>query len=260
MLELTIPAYWHRSANFGDALTPYILKKITGKDVVYCDSGNACNRIMVTGSILSEGNFENSIIWGNGFAWYGDRVFKPKEIWAVRGKMTKQKFEDAGVECPGVTADPAILLPELYAPDIKKKYMYGIMPHVVDFNIAAEMYSTDDVNVIDLRRPIERIIDEMLSCEKIISSSLHGLIAAHAYKIPAQWVRFSDKIIGDDFKYHDYFSSYDITPQQHYAMNFSRKLAWDEIPFLSQPESLPTDKLKSAFNFRISKDATLWNY
>ena len=51
-------------------------------------------------------------------------------------------------------------------------------------------------------------IDKILSCEVILSSSLHGIIIADAYAIPNQWSTFTDKIAeGAEFKFHDYFLS-----------------------------------------------------
>lgn len=46
-----------------------------------------------------------------------------------------------------------------------------------------------------------------MSCKKIVSSSLHGLIVSDSYKIPNRWVSFSDQIAGGTFKFLDYFSS-----------------------------------------------------
>ena len=36
---------------------------------------------------------------------------------------------------------------------------------------------------------------------------MHGLIVSDAYNIPNKWVKFNDKINGDDTKYYDYFKS-----------------------------------------------------
>ena len=89
-----IPTYYHRSINFGDMLSPYILEKISGKNCVYQEQSEDVTTIMAIGSILGT-NVSNSVIWGNGFAWkYNDNeiVTKPLEICAVRGKLTIEKL------------------------------------------------------------------------------------------------------------------------------------------------------------------------
>jgi pyruvyltransferase len=53
------------------------------------------------------------------------------------------------------------------------------------------------------------VIDDIASCDAIASSSLHGVITANAYGIPAAWLEFSSKIGGDGMKYIDYFQSVD---------------------------------------------------
>ena len=45
------------------------------------------------------------------------------------------------------------------------------------------------------------------SCNFIISSSLHGLIAADSLNIPHVWMKISNKIIGGNWKFNDYFLS-----------------------------------------------------
>ena len=61
--------------------------------------------------------------------------------------------------------------------------------------------------MIDPRLPIEQFVDELVSCEMIFSSSLHGLIIADAYNIPNRRVIFGNKLIGGDFKFNDYEES-----------------------------------------------------
>ena len=73
----------------------------------------------------------------------------------------------------------------------------------------SQFYEADkDILVIDLMtNNIEPVTDLFLQCEKIVSTSLHGLIVSHAYRIPAVWVQFSDKLFGDGIKFQDYFES-----------------------------------------------------
>ena len=52
-----------------------------------------------------------------------------------------------------------------------------------------------------------QVIKEIVECEMIISSSLHGLILSDAYHIPNIWIKFSDETFDGSFKYLDYFAS-----------------------------------------------------
>ena len=48
----------------------------------------------------------------------------------------------------------------------------------------------------------------MSQCEYIISSAMHGLIAADALGIPNIQLVASDRLIGGMYKFNDYYSSY----------------------------------------------------
>ncbi|KVV15885.1 hypothetical protein AP058_00501 [Flavobacterium sp. TAB 87] len=114
-----------------------------------------------------------------------------------------------GYEVPAIFGDPALLLPRYFNPKVEKKYRLGIIPHYNDavFVDALKLESADVCVISMMTNDIEGKTIEFLQCEKIISSSLHGIIVAHAYGIPAVWQRFSDQVFGDDIKYQDYFES-----------------------------------------------------
>ena len=87
------------------------------------------------GSIIESLANKESIIWGSGAMYGGEKVLyeKPKKVLAVRGPLTRKYLLSQGVDCPEVYGDPALLLPKIYNPLIEKKYKLGVIPHNIDF-------------------------------------------------------------------------------------------------------------------------------
>ena len=80
---------------------------------------------------------------------------------------------------------------------------------------------TNEINVIDLRKDPLDIINDIQSCEKILSSSLHGIIVAMAYGIPVLRIKISDEIYGDGIKYDDFYNSVNIQNHNIYNININ---------------------------------------
>jgi pyruvyltransferase len=138
--------------------------------------------------------------------------------------------------------------------DITKKWKLGVIPHYIDklSKAVLEFEKHGGVRILDIETDnIEGFIDEILQCDAIISSSLHGVIVAETYGIPAGWLRLSDKLMGGRFKFEDYFEStgrHGIEPLELDIMNidvdeilaslpnktvmFDRKKLLDSCPFL----------------------------
>jgi len=195
--------------NFGDNLSTYLTHKVSGMEVNNVTGEVAGQPVYaVIGSIL-EWVPSHAEVWGVGYQRATSRAAdKPLTIHAVRGKLTRDLLIKQGFDCPDVYGDPALLCPRYYTPLPVEHRKLGIVPHYVDWGSATvEKYRSDpDVRTMDVRGPIERVIDGICSCDAIITSSLHGLIIADAYGIPAQWTQWSNKVIGDGFKFRDYFS------------------------------------------------------
>jgi len=234
--------------NYGDLLGKYLVEKISKKKVVWVfpkhfSLFNYFKPIYVTaGSILSHVN-ENCIVWGSGII-QSDQLVKKAKFLAVRGPQTRKRLLELGYELTEVYGDPALLLPTYYFPMILKKYKIGIVPHYNDYKEVKEWYKNEDaVKVIDLMTlDIESTTDEFLECENIISSSLHGLIVAHAYNIPAIWVKFSDKLFGDGIKFQDYFESVGIN--NYIPNNINRFVSEEEmLQLLNEFTNLPNEIL-----------------
>lgn len=213
--------YWFNlNQNFGDSINPLFISMLSNKKVVRVNPRfSSIDHVLAIGSIIEHGSAQ-SIIWGSGFISENSELKeKPKKVLAVRGPKSRKRMQEYGIECPEVYGDPALLLPKVYSPSIEKKYQLGIVPHHSDKNnkLLLELVSNNNnIKVIDLQKlDVWEVIDDILSCDRIASSSLHGIITADAYSIPSAWIQFSDKVIGKGFKFLDYFESVgrkDIVP------------------------------------------------
>lgn len=204
--------------NYGDVLGKYLVEKISNKKVVFSHPKKFSildfwQPIYVTaGSILAHVNTK-CIVWGSGIINH-NQIVKSAKFLAVRGPETRRVLMSQGYDVPEIYGDPALLLPDYYSPKIDKRYQLGIIPHYVDYEFVKKRFShLKDVLIIDLMtNNVEETTDKILQCKHIMSSSLHGIIVSHTYQIPALWIKFSDKLFGDDIKFKDYFTSVNIQP------------------------------------------------
>ena len=203
-----------RNGNWGDTINEILCEKISGKRVrkiSYKNNDNSIFRYYCCGSILAWNKIENCEYWGSGFLHETTRFsVAPRKIHAVRGPLSRDLVISQNIECPEVYGDPALLYPRFYNPPIVKRYKYGIVPHYVDQRHPwLKQFKNDPtvkiINVLD--HTINRMVDEVKSCDVILSSSLHGIVCGDAYGIPSYYIKLSDRVAGKGFKFRDYFLS-----------------------------------------------------
>lgn len=199
--------------NFGDELSPYIVEKITGRKVL--SAGREEPALYAIGSLLNYDVLHgNNVVWGTGLISETSARILPKLfpfkrnipiliqrlekvssekslITAVRGRLTRDVLTKAGHDCPDVYGDPGILLREFFCPSEEKRFKAGLILHYSqDKLFSDEACAKQGIRKISLvctpTRTVETIIAEICQCGKIISSSLHGLILAHTYGVPAR--------------------------------------------------------------------------
>jgi pyruvyltransferase len=198
--------------NFGDAINPYLFENITSKPVA--SAHNIFNLFQrpvyyFIGSILNNLNNKNAIICGSGFISADATITKkPKSVIAVRGPLSREIFLKHGISCPEVYCDPALLLPYFIKQQKQiKNCDIGIIAHYADKKVLQDTTinsSGMSFKFIDIESEKENFIEEVCSCKCILSSSLHGIIVAHAYGISTVWIKLSNNLIGGDFKFNDY--------------------------------------------------------
>jgi pyruvyltransferase len=220
------------SKNFGDAISDILYTNLSNKNIIVVPLN--CNKIsyLTTGSVLRLSN-ENNIIIGTGFINENDDIGKgewgsntnnnvykkPIKILSVRSPKTRKKLLNMGIECPKIYGDPLILLPLVYNLPVKQCYKIGVLPHYIDNNIQVtnmfveklqKKYTTLYIDNIKCGKNFKPLINNIRKCEYLISSSLHGIIMGIIYGKKTIFVAFSENVVGENFKFYDFFESINI--------------------------------------------------
>lgn len=211
-----VRAFWCRTPsrpNFGDALTPWLLRKMTGRVPEFAHPDDPRHKYFVVGSTVSYVR-DNATVWGAGILRHDDDASPAATYRSVRGPLTRRAVLRAGGRCPEVYGDPALLLPRFHQPAVAPPTgRVALVAHYADLpRVAALAPADDDVMLVDIQSSIEAVIDELARADVVASSSLHGVVVAHAYGVPAVWVTFGEPRRADAAKFEDHFLSVGMTP------------------------------------------------
>ena len=201
--------------NFGDVLNPYVVEKLSGEPPVFVERPKGMLAIGSTIKFAGTG----TLVWGSGTPRTTDTLAADADYRAVRGPLTRELVLRSGGSCPEVFGDPGLLLPSLYAPTgIQKRHAVGLIRHLNHGHLELRLDGVEEISVSRCGYDeIEDFVDEVLACDVILSTSLHGLITAHAYGVPARWCAFGEEpgaVPGDGTKFLDYFRSVGLPDQE----------------------------------------------
>lgn len=234
---MTTRLCWWDSKNFGDALNPYMFRAF-GHKVEYAQSdeadiiaiGSYMERLL-TGALFDSYRNDAPIqVWGTGFQfeprqhlWFKtinqpETFIRPVDIRALRGKVSKSRAERIeGKEFGGIAlGDPGLLTGRIFRTNgIAKKYRLGIVCHFTDNG--NEVF--DDIHHrvrdsirINVEAPVGNVVEQIASCEAIVSSAMHPLIIADSLRIPNKWINVSTNSISR-YKFEDYYSVFGFQPE-----------------------------------------------
>ena len=242
-----INAWWSQKplpGNFGDILTPILLKKLFDCECEYVTPPFEEETLFGIGSTIRLAN-ENCVVWGSGIMSSDEDIDENIRVLSVRGPRTYERLKELDITAEPIFGDPALLLPEIYPEPTSKRraFKYGFFSHYVDVPLVRGWYGKD--SNIRLINPLNShplsLVSHILKCEHIISSSLHGVIVAHAYGIPAVWARHSDNLSGDDVKFHDYYESVGLKAEY---VDFQEKIDKNEFSKFNYTSEIEIDKTK----------------
>ena len=203
--------------NFGDALSPVMVALCTGLPVARVPFGSTAPRLAAVGTI-GHGFAGGAVwFWGTGSSLWRN-PFAPADqkqpyatppdtaitIAATRGPISERVLSGEGsIAAPGIWGDPVWLLPRFHRRKVTPRWDLGVILHLSDltdrafevhFNPLHERYVVppefagsvrliNTVTPVSVRAVFDKI-DEIRSCRRIVSTSLHGLVIPESYGIP----------------------------------------------------------------------------
>jgi pyruvyltransferase len=201
--------YWKPKGNlnFGDELGRTVVEfMLEQKGFTLSDEVRVKRKLIAVGSILHFAE-NNTVVWGSGRnGSIPDKMhkFSILDVRAVRGPRTKEFLKTKGIKVPDVFGDPGLLLPLLtknrFFPSHKENVAF--VPNLNDYKEHIDL-SKITIPVINPMQSWNRVVSEIIKYKLILASSLHGLVVAEAFGIPARYVRLSER--EGMFKYHDYY-------------------------------------------------------
>jgi pyruvyltransferase len=208
--------------NFGDNLMHHLLRELYHLDVEYVRHAEA--ELIGIGSIL-DAHFRKRggrpvswlrrrpwrtlHVWGSGFMSSNSQASWPQSVkfHAVRGPLTRRRVASEGQQESVALGDPGLLLPQIWPAALGKNCKVLVIPHFATHKTFMAKYAQSLPkywDVLDLLASPQAICEKIAGADMVVSSSLHGIIVADAYKVPSCWMEPHGKIKGDGFKFEDY--------------------------------------------------------
>jgi len=230
--------------NFGDQLNVPLLEALTGRPVRAAgvqDATHLCIGSLLDGFLRRRGDPPAGgaplNVWGAGFiaapgehpllgedgltADGKEEFLRPVVVHAVRGRLTLERCQAMGLPVEGAAlGDPGLLARLLVPPRAQGarpsgQLRLGLVPHYVDVNepiLAALLHRFPAARLVQVSVSPMEFLAQLSTCDVVLSSSLHGLIAADALGIPNARMRLSDRLTGGDWKFRDYYSVFGAEP------------------------------------------------
>jgi hypothetical protein len=202
------PSYYFTHGNCGDIFSRELLHHLYGENIKVNNTNSKTPRILLVGSIAHRIQGKDLIC---GIGAKPREIPKPhfeQKVIGLRGPISYDLFKRAGYDLSNIQflLDPGLMLRFMISENVQSKAMPAgaiFIPHY------RERYRIPtlpkDIRFCDIDAPIDAVAQQILSAELVYSSSLHGLIFAHALKRPAVLVKPNSNEAM--LKYTDYYSS-----------------------------------------------------
>ncbi|OLP53559.1 hypothetical protein BJF92_05185 [Rhizobium rhizosphaerae] len=219
--EGAIPLSWVTTGrgddylNLGDALSPVIVAMMSGLPVTHTAAKSGQTRLAAVGTIGHMFAGGDVSFWGTGTSphlnpnqsteakvLYSRPANTRFTTYATRGPFSRRVL-DADAPGPAIYGDPLWLLPRFHDAPVEKTCELGVILHLSELadrahdahpkpDSARHIIAPADAAAVKLINTVTPVsidglrhrLDEILSCKRIVSTSLHGMVFAESYGIP----------------------------------------------------------------------------
>jgi len=217
-------------ANFGDEIAVPLMRFAAGGSLPNCTYPKVGKGTLLgLGSTIHHMCMSKHkgpvVVWGSGGMHYtGDRCRNAPvdfDVRAVRGyktldmlvsinKLSAEKAKNV------VLGDPALLLPQMFpqcTKSCKPAVDVCVVLHKNDMYLESQIKKElkqlplKNFRVLSVKTNPTHMLEDLLGCSLVLSSSLHGIIFAEAFEVPARWLVLAGSAKSESrFKYEDYFT------------------------------------------------------
>ena len=234
--------------NFGDHISGAIVRKMLAlRDLDIDEISSDTKQLLSVGSIMHFAK-EGATIWGTGVNGKVNpqlHKFNNLDVRAVRGPLTREYLISKGIKCPEIYGDPAILTRKLFQRRFSPKEAESKTPYIIIPNLHDLTKVEGFDNVVSPFDSWSNIIEKVINSEAVISTSLHGIILAESFGVPAILLRLSET--ETIFKYEDYYLG---TGRSTVLYTTSLNEAKSKIG-LTDPPKFEIDRLSGAFPYDL---------
>jgi len=133
----------------------------------------------------------------------------------VRGRLTARAL---GLPASRAAGDPGLLVRSLLPTRRRLRSGVLVLPHFMEYGSrstrrALNFFVSAGHTVTHPARPPLEVAESVARADLLLTSSLHGMVFAHALGTPVQLVTFGESPVQPPFKYRDYLSVFGVDAQ-----------------------------------------------